>query len=84
MNTALLRHARRDPDGTRRWTLPGAHDDVLLIPQRLTPRGWGDAFYWPDIDRDGDPVHCGVDLNRHRCIALRTIPGLLDRLPVAA
>lgn len=76
MNTALLRLARRHRSGTRYWSVPGFPNQAKLIPSALTMHGWGAAFHWPDRDDKGDLMR-GVDLARHRMIAVQAARNLL-------
>lgn len=51
MNAALLRLARRSPDGIRRWTVPGHSNPARLVPSHHTHPQWrAPAFHWPCPD----------------------------------
>jgi hypothetical protein len=76
MNTRLLCLARRYK-GARRWSVPGYGNGIALIPSRDTGKGWGAKVSWPFHDAKGEAIR-GVDLDRHRKLALQEIRALLE------
>ena len=77
MNVDLLKRARRDRHGLRRWTVPQFTNHALLIPAAHTPPGWGAAFKWPGPDARGDEIQRSVDLAQHRALARRAARDLI-------
>lgn len=82
MNTTLLRLARRNADGIRYWSIPGAPNEAALIPGKLSM--WGvPAFRWPELVTKGDETYWqvrSVRLDWHRSVAKKHIREILRNI----
>ena len=79
MKARLLRLATRYGGGFY-WRVPGYPNGAKLLPASRTPRDWGAGFWWPARDDRGDMVR-GVDLDRHRDLAVAAVLALLGEHP---
>ena len=79
MNTRLLKMGRRHSDGCWRWSVPGFGNGIVYIPHSTGrgPMAWGSTLKWPARDDKGEMIR-GVDLGRHRALALREVRALLS------
>ena len=76
MNARILRLARRFPDGSRMWTVPG-FPHAFKVVKNQWPGTIG--LSWPATDSSGDPVRRGCRFDWHGKMAFREIRAILSR-----